>query len=89
MIKWSDKTVEDAAVHIGRAVTNGQVSTNSTQRGENGWIKASKAALAAAAQSKEVQAKDAALIKARDTLEWYAEDDTDAYEAITAINEVL
>jgi hypothetical protein len=54
MIKWSDETVTHVAVRIAKAKDTSNVNEHLAQ-----------AALAAVAQCKEVQTKDAALIKAR------------------------
>jgi hypothetical protein len=81
MIKWSDETVEGVARKICGAwgylwdgdEEDGQVAPEINEPYDERpskqlYREAAKAALAAVAQSKEVQAKDAALIKARDAL---------------------
>lgn len=86
-MKWSDETVEAFASLLSNAPFPSIRSKNKA-----------KAALAAAAQSSEVQAKDAALIKAREVLSDIARHSValEDYplgmrcdEALTTINEVL
>lgn len=76
-MKWPDETMEVVATSIYLA--------SPANRAAN--------ALAAIAQCKEVRAKDAALIKARDALEWVVTHDSYGHDlpakALTAINEVL